>query len=98
MFILSGIDGFFVNPHNPPIYSTGGRNPTATLSSTGGGSYLSPNSAYAVRREKSDGGGGGSKANRYDMINAVPSVNVQSGPSGCNTTFCRHQNKSSLTV
>ena len=54
-----------MNPHTPPIYSTGGgRNPTATLSSTGGGggSYLSPNSAYAVRREKSDGGV--SKANR----------------------------------
>ena len=63
--MLSGIDGYFVSPHTPPIYSTGGgggRNPHATLSSTGGGSYLSPNSAYAIRREKSDGG---VKANRY---------------------------------
>ena len=61
--MLSGIDGYFVSPHTPPVYSTGGRNPPATLSSTGGGgSYLSPNSAYAIRREKSDGG---VKANRY---------------------------------
>lgn len=53
-----------MNPNTPPLYSTGGRNPTATLSSTGGGggSYLNPNSAYAIRREKSDGGG--NKANR----------------------------------
>ena len=62
--MLSGIDGYFVSPHTPPIYSTGGggRNQPATLSSTGGGgSYLSPTSAYAIRREKSDGG---VKANR----------------------------------
>ena len=61
--MLSGIDGYFVSQHTPPIYSTGGgggRNQPATLSSTG--SYLSPTSAYAIRREKSDGG---VKANRY---------------------------------